>query len=464
MSIPPSIGRSPGVSREGRVLFQCIVLCALALSGCNRGNPADAQSEQEAKAPAANAFCMEHGVAEAVCTKCNPKLALIFQDKGDWCAEHGFPESFCPTCRPELGGRPVLAEDDGAPPDGTKVKLISADTARLAGIETVAASQAETMNELQVLGTIAYDATKRAEVNARARGLVREIHVKVGERVEKGAPLIRIESAEIGAEQAKLIAASSRIKVAEAARERVTTLFEKGMAAQKDLQAAQLELDTALAEKAAAQAALGMVGVDPAGGSGFVLTAPLAGTCIRLTCTVGRMTSSEEVLCEIVDIQTMWAELDVPEAELLRVQPGQVALISADVLGDREFRGIIDFIAPEIDSHTRTARARVRLENPDGLLRANLFIHARILLGEKHARVLVPRGAVQAAKGTQLVFVELAPGEYEARRVGDTVRRGDLVELAKGVRPGERVVVAGSFLLKTETLKGQIGAGCCAEE
>ena len=48
------------------------------------------------------AFCSEHGVAEAVCTKCNPKLAAIFQEKGDWCAEHGFPESFCPICRPEL--------------------------------------------------------------------------------------------------------------------------------------------------------------------------------------------------------------------------------------------------------------------------------------------------------------------------------------------------------------------------
>jgi cobalt-zinc-cadmium efflux system membrane fusion protein len=334
----------------------------------------------------------------------------------------------------------------------------------LAGIETVPATAAETVNELDVLGTIAYDAAKRAEVNARARGLVREILVRVGERVEKGAPLIRIESAEIGAEQAKLIAAGSRIEVASAARERLKALFEQGMAAQKDLQAAQLELDTALAEKAAAEAALGMVGVDPAGGSSFLLTAPLAGTCVRMTCTVGRMASSEEILCEIVDTRTMWAELDVPEAELLRVQAGQVALVSADVLGQREFRGTIDSIAPEIDPHTRTARALVRLENPDGLLRANLFVHARILLGEKHASVLVPRGALQSAKDTQLVFVELSPGEYEARRVGHTVGRGDLVELSKGVRPGERVVVAGSFLLKTETLKGEIGAGCCAED
>jgi cobalt-zinc-cadmium efflux system membrane fusion protein len=293
---------------------------------------------------------------------------------------------------------------------------------------------------------------------------VREILVRVGERVEQGAPLIRIESAEIGAEQSKLIAAASRIEVALSARERVRALLEKGMAAQKDLQAVQVELDTATAEKRAAEAALGMVGVEPAAGSSFVLTAPLAGTCIRLDCTVGRMASSEEILCEIVDTQTMWAELDVPEAELLRVRPGQEAVVGADALGAQEFRGTIDFIAPEIDPHTRTARARVRLENPAGVLRANLFVQARIVVGDKQKRALVPRGAIQSVKDTQLVFVELAPGEYEARRVGDTVGRGDLVELAKGVLPGERVVVAGSFLLKTETLKGEIGAGCCAEE
>src|SRR5262245_32430681 len=68
------------------------------------------------------AFCKEHGVAEAVCTKCNPALIPVFKAKGDWCEEHGFPESFCPICHPERGGKPAvaLAGDDG-PADGTKV-------------------------------------------------------------------------------------------------------------------------------------------------------------------------------------------------------------------------------------------------------------------------------------------------------------------------------------------------------
>jgi cobalt-zinc-cadmium efflux system membrane fusion protein len=441
-----------------------LLLVLAAAASCGEA-PVDVGAAADARpAPSPDAFCVEHGVAEAVCTKCNPALTPIFKDNGDWCEPHGFPESFCPTCYPERGGRPDVELGAGPPATGLKVQLASPLAAQQAGIETVEARSAENAPALEVVGTIAYDAARRAEINARARGVVREILVEVGQQVAANDPLVRIESAEIGAEQSKLLAASARIAVARAALERVQALFERGMAAQKDLLEAQLEVDTALAERAAAEAALGIVGVDAQGGSSFVLVAPLAGTCVRREATIGRMVDAGEVLLEIVDTSTMWAELDVPERALASVLPGQPVVITADALGRAEFTGTIEFIAPEIDRHTRTAKARVRLENPGGVLRANLFVRARISLGPKHSSVLVPRSALQRAKGVELVFVELEPGSYETRRVRSLDAYGDLVALADGVSAGERVVSAGSFLLKTETLKGEIGAGCCAEE
>lgn len=441
-----------------------LLLAAAGLLACTEPTAESAGSDAAAAAPSADAFCGEHGVAEAVCTKCNPRLAVIFQEKGDWCAEHGFPESFCPTCRPELGGRPAVEIGAGPPASGVKVELASAETAAQAGIEVVEARAGEAASELAVVGSIAYDATRRAVVNARARGIVREILVEVGAQVEEGAPLLRIESAEIGAEQSRLLASAARIAAAEAAHGRALALFDKGMASQKDLLDARLELDTAKAERAAAEAALGIVGVGTGEGNSFVLVAPIAGTCVQRQATIGGMVDANEVLCEIVDTRTMWAELDVPERALGQVRPGQVVVLGAEALGAEEFTGKIDYIAPEIDRHTRTAKARVRLENPNGSLRANLFVRARIELGPKFSQVLVPRSALQLAKGAELVFVELAPGSYEARRVQSIAARGDLVALAGGVAAGERVVTAGSFLLKTETLKGEIGAGCCAQE
>mgnify|MGYP001820771591 FL=1 len=71
----------------------------LALAGCadDQAEPVTGQASASAVAPG---MCGEHGVPEALCTKCNPKLAEVFKAKGDWCEEHGFPESFCPICKP----------------------------------------------------------------------------------------------------------------------------------------------------------------------------------------------------------------------------------------------------------------------------------------------------------------------------------------------------------------------------
>jgi cobalt-zinc-cadmium efflux system membrane fusion protein len=104
------------------------------------------------------------------------------------------------------------------------------------------------------------------------------------------------------------------------------------------------------------------------------------------------------------------------------------------------------------------------LNNKDGLLRANMYAKARIVDDQNAASVLVPRAAVQEAKGVQLVFVQLAEDAFEARRVKTTPAENDMVAIASDVRPGERVVTTGSFLLKTETLKESIGAGCCEVE
>src|SRR5262245_19155302 len=121
----------------GRVMKHSWIALVLALLGaCGQGSPPEKPAPASGP-PSSDALCKEHGVLEAVCTKCNPKLVPIFQAKGDWCKEHGFPESICPVCHPERGGRPrtALVKADG-PADGTLVQLATPETARMAGIET----------------------------------------------------------------------------------------------------------------------------------------------------------------------------------------------------------------------------------------------------------------------------------------------------------------------------------------
>jgi len=437
-----------------------ILIFAVLAAACGDKQDA-APKEAAASNETGDGMCAEHGVLEAICTKCNPKLIPVFKSKGDWCEAHGFPMSVCPIHHPERHGRPAgKIEVDAAPPDGTKVRLKTPDIARAAGLQTVKAEQRAGGPRLEALASLSYDATRWARINARSPGVVRLIKVDIGSIVKAGTPIAVIESASVGADRSRLRAAASRIAVAEAAHRRERELQQQGLAAVKEVLAAQQELDAAKAEQSSAAASLGIVGAS-AGDSSYVLTSPIAGVVTQRSVTIGHLVSSEEVLFEVVDTSTMRAEIEVPETELGRVRVGQEVVVTLDALPDRAAVGTIDYIAPEIDKETRTAKARASLANPDGQLRANMFGRARIALGGDRPSVVVPRMAVQRVHNVELVFVQTAAGEYEVRRVKTGLREADRVELAEGVQVDELVVVEGSFLLKTETLKGSIGAGCC---
>jgi len=434
------------------------------LAGCRESEGAR-KAEQPAAAPQAavdGAFCNEHGVVEALCTKCNLALIPVFKAKGDWCEEHGFPESICPICHPERGGRPGAdLSGDGAPADGTKVRFKTKETARLAGLEFATVTQRPSRSQVVATARIVYDAARVAQINARSPGVIRAIRADTGAQVRVGAPLAVIESAGVGADQSRVQAVRSRVQVAEASHARASKLHAEGIAAEREVLAARQELDSAKAELASAQAALGMVGGTADGASRYTLTAPIAGVVTLRTATIGRLVGVEEILFEVVDMSLMWAEVDIPETELPRAAVGQPVALVVDVLPDRELSGTLSFVAPAIDPQTRTAKGRVSLANPDGALRANMFGRATISVTDSRNAVMVPRSAVQRAKSAQLVFVRLAEDQFEARRVLVGQAGAELVEVTGRLQAGDEVVTEGSFLLKTETLKESIGAGCC---
>lgn len=399
---------------------------------------------------------------QALCTKCNAKLAAVFKAKGDWCAPHELPESICPICHPERGGKPAspLSTED-APADGTMVRLKKKGTARLAGIEVAKIIAREAPRVVVAPARLAYDATKLARMNARLAGVMKSLDVDLGRRVKKGDILAVIESPEVGASRALLEAAERRLEIARANHERIKPLAEQGVVSRKSALDAQRELADAKSEAAAIAARLAVLDSGGAGANAYTLRAPLDGVVTALHATVGKLVATDEELFEIVDISNMWAQLDIPETELRLIALGQSVTVSLDALPGRTFEGKLAYIAPSVDPHTRTAKARIALHNPDGSLRADLFGEARINAGAARKVLLAPRTALQRAGAVELVFVRKTDEEYETRRVEAGDGDGDLVELKRGVHEGEEVVTTGSFLLKTETLKSSIGAGCC---
>lgn len=449
--------------RNWNVLVPAVVL--LAIAGCQKNTTQSAATTKVAETSAAQLapdMCAEHGVLEAICTQCHPKLIAVFRAKGDYCEEHGFPMSVCPVHFPERGGRPAVdVAVDEAPSDGTKIRFKSLDTARRSGLEFVQAVGATDAASLTAPAVVVADASRMASVNAPARGVVRQLLTNPGSTVRAGTPLAVIASAEVGAARSSLQAATARSRSAEATYTREKELYERGMSALRELQAAQQEYETAKAEVEAASAALSMMGASSGSSETYVLRSPIRGTVITSAASVGMLVDIEKSLFEIVDASILWADIDVPERDAYRVSSGQRVVLRLDGLPGREFHGQVHSISPVIDPHTRSARVRARVTTKDPALRANMFATATVFTNPSQKSVLVPRAAVQEAKGVHLVFVRLKEDQFETRRVETLPADGDMVAIRSGLEPGEPVVTTGSFLLKTETLKSSIGTGCC---
>lgn len=408
-------------------------------------------------------WCKEHGLPESQCTKCHPELVADFIAKGDYCREHGFPQSACPICHPELPAKSGHSAPT-FPDEATRVRLASAGTARDVGVETVRVHKGSLAKSLEVTGELGFDANAQAQVSTKDDARVLEVLVDVGDEVKAGQPLVVLASAGAGADRAQLASSSARLDAAKAALARLEQL--QGITAQKNLDEARRDVATAQAEHDAAAAALRATGADSGASSGgrLVLTSPLAGTVVSREAVPGRTTRAGDVLVHVANTKTLWATLDVPEEESASVRAGQRVTLRFEGLKTEPRDGVIAKVGASIDPHTRTVRARVDVDNEDGRLKSGLFLRARIMVADAKEALIVPRAAVQRAEGRSIVFVHApSDGGVSYRPVVVTLGEGDAerVQVVTGVSEGDEVVTTGAFLLKTEILKGSIGAGCC---
>lgn len=406
-------------------------------------------------------WCKEHAVPESKCTKCHPNLIVRFIEAGDYCREHECPASVCPMCHPEL----VKAAGEEAPvfPEpGTKIVLASAETALEAGIETRRVEKRRFARTLDVVGQLDFDQNRHAELSARSEALVVEVKVDVGDEVTASRALAVLASSSVGTEQAQLSAAKARLETARAALERERGLAESGVSPQQSVEQAESELAAAQADYDGARAGLDAAGATPGGTGGrYVLRAPFAGTVVARDAVAGKTASAGQLLIEVADLSTMWAQLDVPEADASQVRSGQTVHIIFEGMRGEVREGKITRVGASVDPQSRTVRARVELPNPDRNLKAGVFLRAEIEVAPEHEAIVVPHDAVQRAEDCTLVFVKKGEGLYEPVAVELGPADEDVVEIVKGLSPGMEIVTTGAFLLKTEILKGSIGAGCC---
>jgi cobalt-zinc-cadmium efflux system membrane fusion protein len=182
--------------------------------------------------------------------------------------------------------------------------------------------------------------------------------------------------------------------------------------------------------------------------------APFDGVVIDRDAVLGESVSPEKPILVIADLSTVWVEIAVYQKDLPLVRTGQTVTIRAGY-GLADARGTIEYVSPILDQVSRTATARVVLPNGDGRWHPGLFVSA-VIEDPVPAAVVVPRGALQRMDGATVVFVA-DHGVFTPRPVTIGRLGRERAEVSAGLRAGERIAAANSFLVKAELEKGSAG-------
>lgn len=316
---------------------------------------------------------------------------------------------------------------------------------------------------LEVAAELVPDPDRRADVGTRTAARVVEFRVKVGDRVEKGSPLVIVESAEVGKARAELHAARAKAEVARQAAARERSLLAARATSQREVLEADAHAKTTEADVASLRAVLAALGAPEEGGDDparIALRSPVAGTVVARPAHVGQSVEPSTTLVQVVNLDVLWLEAQVYEREMRFVAPGQPVQLEARAFPGEVFRGKVDRVGDVLDEKTRAVTVRVLLPNPGHRLKPGMFATARIIgtrANEPRRMLAIPWAAIQEIDGHPSVFVREGEHEFELRRVHTGERAGDLVEILNGVSRGDVVVAEGSFLLKGELLKSTLG-------
>jgi membrane fusion protein, heavy metal efflux system len=363
------------------------------------------------------------------------------------CAGHESKEEAASRPGPEVSG-------------AARSITLSAAARRAGGIRVVSVTERKVPLRLTLPGTLQPDPQRSVTVRARSGGRILRVLVDVGSRVAEGQVLARLEGAEVTAALARYRTAVARAAAARESLARAERLLEIRGISRGERDARAAEATAADAEAEAARQDLRRLGLEPettddvAHLAELKIASPLAGTVLERAASPGQLVEKEAPLFVVADLAHLWAVLEVYEKDIGRLALEGDVEIGCDAYPDAVFAGRLALVEPAVEPGSRLGRVRVVLDNHDRRLRPGLTVLARVPLQESAPAVLtLPAGAVQHLQGIAAVFVETGDGRFELRPVDTGLDSEGLVEIRRGVTAGERVVVEGAFVLKSELLK-----------
>ncbi len=282
-------------------------------------------------------------------------------------------------------------------------------------------------------GTAPLEARAESQVVAKTSGVALAVLVEEGQMVRAGQVLVRLDP-----DRARLQAAQSaaQMRKLEANYARSTQLSKQQLISANDLDQLKYDLENARAVNRLANLELSYANV----------VAPISGVIASRSIKTGNFVQINTPIFRIVDTSRLEATLNVPERELATLKPGQPVSMQVDAIPGRKFEGVVDRVAPVVDSGSGTFRVIAAFAG-GGLLQPGMFGRVRIDYDQRADAIVIPRVALLEGEGDPAVFTV---------RAGKAVRvpvklgyvDGAWAELRSGLKLGEPVVTAGKVALR----------------
>ncbi len=348
---------------------------------------------------------------------------------------------------------------------GSIVQLSEEDVTRF-GIEVDIAGSEEFEVHLSVPGEIVINTDRMVHIVSRVPGIVQEVKKNLGDPVKKGEVMAVIESRDLADTKATYLAAIERFGLAKSTFEREEKLWKQRISSEQEyLNAKQALVESQIELRSSKQKLiatgftneyLSKLADEPDSFlTRFIVIAPFEGTIIQKHITLGEVIKDDTEIFIVADLRTVWVDLQVHQKDMGLIKKGQTVIISAHS-SVPETKGVIDYVGPVIDEKTRTALARVVLDNTSRRFRPGTFITANVLLENRNAKLVVSKDILQDVDDKTCIFIKSEHG-FEARPV--TIGRSNerKVEIISGLRAGETIVTKNSFRLKAELEKATGG-------
>ena len=298
--------------------------------------------------------------------------------------------------------------------------------------------------EIKVPGRLAFNAEKSKVISARVAGRVERIFAFDGAAVNQGSPILEMYSPEFNSAQQEYLLAS-----------KTASILGKNQAMGDLMLDAKMTQDAAsnrLRNIGVSDQEIAQLGSNQRTQANLLIRSPIQGVVIKRNTEPGAFVNSGDVLASLADPKTLWFLGNVFEKDIRLLSSGQQLILKTEAYPDREFIAQTNYVAPSVDPETRALLIRADVNNDDGLLRPDMFMSAKLLVG-KGLAVVVPQSAIVRIREMRYAIVRVAPDTFRRLPVKGYDLDGKRFAITDGLGPGLMVLTDGAVLLNDRFAK-----------